>query len=96
MCKLVKYYLLHKRFRLQPCCIYKGKLCKYFLSLHPCLHFFNVHYNCVKVFVDGGLVRVVHCWVLEVLLASFLNILLAMKSIDLDAMAKPTYLNPLT
>ncbi len=50
---------------LQPCCIYRGKLCKYFLNLHPCLHFFNVHYSCVKVFVDGGLVKVVDCLIME-------------------------------
>jgi len=31
-------------------------MCRYFLNLHPCLHFlfFYVHFSGVKVFVDGG------------------------------------------
>jgi hypothetical protein len=37
-------------------CTHRNRMCRYFLNLHPCLHFlfFYVHFSGVKVFVDGG------------------------------------------
>jgi hypothetical protein len=71
------------------------------LASTTCKWMFHKHLEVIKVAYCQPKKVCTNVWVLEVLLASPLDIQqsmfkLAMKSNTLDAMAKPTYLNPLT